>query len=796
MNKKIELLSPAGSFESMVAAINAGCDAVYVGGKQFSARAYASNFDIDELKDAINYCHLRGVSIYVTVNTLFKEKEIDGLLEYINTIYEAGVDALIVQDYGVSKLLQETFSDLEIHASTQMTIHNLNGVKYLNDLGFKRVVLSRELSLEEIKYITDNTDTEIECFVHGALCYSYSGQCLMSSILGGRSGNRGRCAGTCRLPYSLYEGKNKINGNDKKYLLSPKDICTIELLPDLIKAGITSFKIEGRMKSAEYVASVTSIYRKYIDKFLYSKQDYTIEKQDEEKLLEIYNRGGFSKGYYENKKDIMSMKKPNNQGIYIGKIINVNKKNRTIQMKLNTSVNKGDKLEIWTNNGFKSISININSNDNIITLKDYDNTILVGNSVYRIKNKDAYNKINDNIIRKNKKTKIKASITAKKGYPINLELYYNNYSINEIGSIVEKAKNQSLSSNRIIKQLSKTGEYPFELDYTNIDIEDDIFIPISEINKLRRDALEKLSNNIQKNYYRKSIEINRNKLPKSSKFNKETNINILVRNYDQLEVIKHFNIKNVYIESELLELEDIKKMITMCKRHYTNVFIALPRIFDRNAQKSYLQKLEELKQLDIEGYLVRTYGEMYLLKNTDKKIIIDYNMNIINNETISAWKDRASIITLSPELHWKEISELNTDDSEIMIYGYLPLMVSKQCVVNNSINDKKLCYNNKKYYLKDRYGKKFLIDRRCTNCINVIYNSSPLMLLDQLNKVNNLGITNLRLEFTNENKEYIYQIIELLYSILYDIKEYEIKDILDMLNIDEFNRGHFLRGIE
>ncbi|GKX30048.1 peptidase U32 [Vallitalea longa] len=797
MNKKPELLSPAGSFESMVAAINAGCDAVYVGGKQFSARAYASNFDTEELIEAINYCHLRGVKIYITVNTLFKDKEIDKLLEYINIIYGAGVDAIIVQDYGISKLIKETFNDLEIHASTQMTIHNLNGVKYLTELGFKRVVLSRELSLDEIEYITNNIDTEIECFVHGALCYSYSGQCLMSSILGGRSGNRGRCAGTCRLPYSLYEEKNRLNLSNGKYLLSPKDICTIRLLPDLMKAGITSFKIEGRMKSPEYVASVTSIYRKYIDRYLCNKEKYKVDKEDEKKLLEIYNRGGFSEGYYKSRLNMMSMIKPNNQGVYIGEIINVNKKNKTIKIKLNNMVNKGDKLEIWTSNEqFHCVSIKNDSNEKVITLRDYNSNIMVGNSVYRIKNKKAYNEINDNTIKINKKLKVKATIKARINTPISLELTYNDYYVKETGCVIERAKNQSVSIDRIIKQLKKTGEYPFEFDFTYIDIDDDIFIPISEINKIRRNAIEKLTNSILMKYSKKLIEINRHKIIEPNKLTNEANVNILIRNLDQLEVIKYFNVKNVYVESELVELEDIKKMIDLCKKHYTSIFIALPRIFDYDIQKKYLPKLDKIKKLDIDGYLIRTYGEMYLLQDTERKIVIDYNMNIINNETIDAWREKASIITLSPELHYKDISGLETNDTEIMIYGYLPLMVSKQCVVNNSSNNKNLCYNNKKYYLKDRYGKKFFIDRRCTDCINVIYNSSPLILLDQLNKVNNLGISNLRLEFTNENKDYVYKIIKLLYSILYNVNEYDTKDIIGILDIDEFNRGHFLRGIE
>ncbi|WP_273326572.1 U32 family peptidase [Vallitalea guaymasensis] len=798
MNDKPELLSPAGSFESMIAAINAGCDAVYVGGKQFSARAYASNFDTEELIKAIKYCHLRGVKIYVTVNTLFKDKEIEELINYINIIYEAGVDALIIQDFGICKLIRDRFRDLEIHASTQMTIHNLQGVKYLNELGFKRVVLSRESSLKEIKYITSNTDTEIECFIHGALCYSYSGQCLMSSILGGRSGNRGRCAGTCRLPYALYEEAEKINHSGGKYLLSPKDIATIDLLPELINAEITSFKIEGRMKSPEYVASVTSVYRKYIDRYYENPNGYNVDKRDMELLLEIYNRGGFSTGYYNNKSDIMSMKKPNNQGAHIGKVTNVNKKSRTIEIKLNGKVNKGDKLEIWTGNEpFPSVTIKKPSDSPNITLKDYNKYILPGNLVYRVKNKQTYDDIGNNIIKVNKKLKVEGNLKVNEGKVIELELNYNNFNIRESGCIAEKAKNQSLTQERIIKQIKKTGDFPFELVMKNVNIDDNIFIPISEINKLRRNALENLEQMILDSYRREPKKLPDYKIDKKTVKMPECNVNVLIRNMEQLEVIKDFNVKDIYIESELIEIEDIKRMIDICRNYNANVFIALPRVFDETIQKRYMTKFKQMEKLDIKGYLIRTYGEMYLLKGTNKQIIIDYNMNIINNETISAWKNEgASRITLSPELHNREINDLDTRQSEIMVYGYLPLMVSKQCVVNNTSNNKKLCYNNKKYYLKDRYGKKFLVDRRCINCINVIYNSSPLILLDQLDKVNNLGISNLRLEFTSESKEQIVKIMKLFFSIICNVKQYDRESILDNLGVEEFNRGHFLRGIE
>jgi putative protease len=800
MKIKPELLSPAGSFDSLIAAINGGCDAVYVGGKQFSARAYASNFDTEELIKAIDYCHLRGVKIYLTVNTLFKEQELNSLIEYINIVYNAGIDALIIQDLGVAKLIKQTFKNLEIHASTQMTIHNLHGVEYLKNFGFSRVVLSRESNLDEIKYIINNTDTEIECFIHGALCYSYSGQCLMSSILGGRSGNRGRCAGTCRLPYTLIDENQKINTTSGKYLLSPKDIATIDILPELIDSGIHSFKIEGRMKSPEYVYSVTSIYRKYIDKYLNNPEDYKVEKEDKDLLLQIYNRGGFSKGYYTDKNNqLMSMIKPNNQGVYIGKVTKVNKNNKTINIKLDKKVNKGDKLEIWTGNEpFPCISIKEASDTQIITLKEYNNNIVPGNKVYRIKNKEILDNISASIKTNKLKKDVKCKIKLEINKPITIDLYFSNYHITEVGSIVEKARNQSLATHRIIKQFKKTGEYPFEMDIIEANIEEDVFIPISEINKLRRNALEKLSNAIIDFHKKEPLEITPNSLTIDKHVdNIENNIFVLIRNIQQLNAVIQFNVEGVYIESELIAIEEIKEMVDICNNKNIKSYVALPRIFNKKIQDKFMNKYKKIQELNVNGYLVRTYGEMNLVENTNKEIVIDYNLNVINNQTINTWKQKgASRITLSPELHNKDIYKLNNISSEILIYGYLPLMVSKQCVVTNATKNSNLCYNNKKYYLKDRYGKNFYIDRRCINCHNVIYNSSPLILFDQSKRISELGINNLRLEFTTEKNKDIVNIMKTINNIIFDNIDMSTDNILRILDIDEFNRGHFLRGIE
>ncbi|MGL4790537.1 MAG: peptidase U32 family protein, partial [Anaerotignaceae bacterium] len=345
--KKPELLSPAGSMESLIAAVNNGCDAIYLGGQQFSARQYASNFDLETLETAVDYCHVRNIKVYVTVNTIYKDKELKELISFVANLYRMGVDALIVQDLGAAKLIKKNFPNMQLHASTQLTANNLSDVKALGEEGFSKVVLSRELNLKEIEEIVDGTDVQIEAFIHGALCVCYSGQCIMSSIIGGRSGNRGRCAQTCRLPFSLYNDYSKVA---EGHLLSTKDMETVSILPKLIEAGITSFKIEGRMKSPEYVAGVTKIYRKYIDMYFETPDKYKVEESDMKILLQLFNRGGFTQGYYENHsgESMMSPKRPKSWGVQTGFVDSFDKKSGRATIRTREPLIPGDGIEIWT----------------------------------------------------------------------------------------------------------------------------------------------------------------------------------------------------------------------------------------------------------------------------------------------------------------------------------------------------------------------------------------------------------------------------------------------------------------
>ncbi len=434
--KKPELLAPVGSLESLYAAVQNGCDAVYLGGKSFGARAYAQNFDREELRTAFDYAHLYGVRIYITINTLYKDDEISSVLEFVKELYDDGVDGVILQDLGMAQLIHQTFPELELHASTQMTVHNLEGAKYLEGLGFSRVVLAREMTLEEISEIVKGTSLEVETFIHGALCISYSGQCLMSSLIGGRSGNRGRCAQPCRLPYTLVNRKTtekivsdlttfqkgKSSSTLKgRYLLSPKDISTLEIIPSLIQAGIKSFKIEGRMKRPEYAAAVTSIYRKYIDLALKEPKSYQVDPQDIENLSQIFNRGGFSLGYYQGKtgRSMMSYLRPKNWGVKIGEVISYNPRNNLCKIKLTGKLESGDGIEIWTDQGENPGTLvqSTQLSNELVTLT-IKGKINAGNPVYRTSDKillDDLAKTYDNIYQRKINLFGKISLFAWKG---------------------------------------------------------------------------------------------------------------------------------------------------------------------------------------------------------------------------------------------------------------------------------------------------------------------------------------------------------------------------------------------
>lgn len=501
----VELLSPVGDFECLKAAVQNGANSVYFGADIFSARAFATNFDDETLEKVIEYAKIRGVKTNLTLNTLIKNNELESALNLAKKAYKFGIDAIIVQDLGLAMKLIKTFPDLPVHASTQMTVHNLNGALELQDLGFKRIVLSRELSVNDIDFICKNTDVEIETFIHGALCISYSGQCLFSSMIGGRSGNRGKCAGPCRLPFELLENDKKINSG---YLLSTRDLCGLDYIPKLIESGVKCFKIEGRMKSPEYVATVTRIYRKYID-LAYSNEEYIIDENDRKELLQVFNRGMSSSGHLSNSgnKDLVYKEKPNNMGLYLGKIQKYNEKKGLITIKLNEPIKIGDTISVDYEQGSYTVSELMNCKSKNITETNVGDTVIIGrmkgniklgNKVYKMSSKELNDLAKSSYSKEYRKVALNCNISIKEGKPIvvsvssasNIELYKDLF-INYVSDLIPlEAKNRPLSEETIISQFSKTASTPFEFKHFNIDLDNGLFIPkLSLLNDLRRKVL-------------------------------------------------------------------------------------------------------------------------------------------------------------------------------------------------------------------------------------------------------------------------------------------------------------------
>ena len=573
-----ELLAPVGNFECLKAAVQNGADAVYFGSSSFSARAFANNFDNNELVKAIEYAKLRGVKTHLTLNTLLKNSELKDALLLAKYAYESGIDALIVQDLGLISLLQKELPDLPLYASTQMTIHNLEGVLELQKMGFQRVVLSRELSMHEIDYICKNSDIEIECFVHGALCISYSGQCLFSSLVGGRSGNRGKCAQSCRLPYYLLENKKKI---DNGYLLSTRDLCSLQYLPQLISAGVKSFKIEGRMKSPEYVAIVTKIYRKYIDlanECIESNnlENYIIDSKDIKDLMQVFNRGGFSNGHIDNSanKNLIFKEKPNNMGLFLGIVEKYNPNKGHITVKLNEQISIGDTISLQNETGSYTISELLKKDKNItetnigdtVTVGRMKGNIKSGDKIYKISSKKLSTEARESFSKEHKKTMLNATITIKKDKPISMqitpsfqlpEIYQKmNIKVELPEAIPVEAKNRPLEAENIILQITKTNNTPYQFKNIKVNLDDGLFLPkISMLNELRRIGLQKVEEFALSNIRRQSptnfqnfdiVQFKKSELLANSKKPKiSVLLNILNKEFNYTLLNK--NISNIYI---------------------------------------------------------------------------------------------------------------------------------------------------------------------------------------------------------------------------------------------------------
>ena len=791
MIKSTEVLAPAGSQESLKAAVLNGADAVYLGGSLYGARAYANNFDKEQLLWAIDYAHLFRCKVYLAVNTLMKQDEILGLPGFLEPFYERGLDAVIVQDLGAMNVIHHCFPEMEIHASTQMTVTGIHGARLVKELGGSRIVPARELSLKEIQNIKKDTGLDMECFVHGALCYCYSGQCLMSSMLGGRSGNRGRCAGTCRLPFDLYEDGKKLNPRGQNYLLSPKDLCTVRDLPELIEHGVDSLKIEGRMKQPEYVGAVTRIYRKYVDLYE-SGRPYQVAEEDEKELLELFNRGAFTSGYYKkhNGKDMMSMNRPNHQGIFVGKIQSVRGRNVVFQTAedlgkgdvLEISLEKGDKAELTCPQGWKKGERVCLNGQKLKYLKP-------GMRIFRTKNQKLRDQAAENLKQKSKEN-IKGKIIISPGKCAKLLLTSKEVTVEVSGAAAEPARKRPLSKEEIIKQISKTGESDFSFTELEAEIHGDIFLPVAALKQLRRDAFDKLTLEILKQSRRKPAVY-----AMTSPLSKEEPqavqaplLSISLENRALLsEVLTWEKTGKIYLS--LYDAAEEPAIVSQCRKAGRQVAVMLPQIVRETEIQLLEQSWELLKGPNVDEICVRSLEGLLWLreKQCRKNVLADYMLYCYNREayrTLNQVYGQSIRLTMPAELNFDELMDLGIKDADFLFYGHLPLMVSAQCQRKNSRG----CDRRSSWMiLKDRYGKDFYVKNQCKGCFNEIYNGEPLWLGPEIEKVCMLAPRNLRLHFTKETKEEAFAVYQASCKVL-EGKSAEFPFL-------HFTKGHFKRGI-
>lgn len=749
--EELELLAPAGSLKTLKAVIHAGADAVYLGGSMFGARAYANNFNEEELLEAIRFGHIHGRKIILAVNTLLKEYELGQLYDYLRPYYEAGVDAVIVQDMGVMEFIKTHFPNLPIHTSTQMTITNVEGARLLKEQGVERVVTAREMSLEEIQRIHDEVGVELESFIHGALCYCYSGQCLFSSIIGGRSGNRGRCAQPCRLSYEVLQGEKSLTGHHATPILSLKDMCTLPFLYELADHGVYSFKIEGRMKTPEYAAGVVSIYRKYMDSYLDGSR-IPVEKKDIRALLELGNRGGFTNGYYyhHNDSDMLS-----------GESASHNKSEGVLQ-------------------------------DNI--RREYVDTEL--------------------------KEKIKGKLILNKECPAKIEVQYGKIKVSYQGDMVLVAQNRPLTKEVVTEKITKTGNTPFVFENLEVTMDDDIFMPVNQLNQLRRGALEALEEVLLKPYERtlpelvetssaetdrqttgnaiKEKQISGQSLSQTSgqqSAGSSTEVRVLIEDAEQLPaVLKADFVDTVYLDCMLYTRENLLRKLSedIDRVHASGkkAFYVFPFIFRQQTSLFYEKIMPELKKLPLDGIMVRSLDEIAFIKewgNENWQMVSDSNLYTYSNEAAEYFYRLGMIQdTIPVELNRKEILRRENSRSEMIIYGRLPLMITAQCIHKNTLG---CMHQHKVLNLKDRYSVHFPVKNFCSECYNVIYNSLPVCLFKEDVTVKKIAPAAVRLSFTTETEEETEQIL----TIYGDI--YKNGGILGQMPM-ECTNGHFKRGVE
>lgn len=741
---RYELLSPAGDFSCMMAAFNAGADAVYLAGKSFGARAFAGNFETEELVEALNYAHLLSKKIYLTVNTLIKEKEFGQISEYLTPFYEHGLDGVIIQDLGLIPFLKKEFPKLELHGSTQMTVSNYRSAAWLKQQGICRVVPARELSLKELQEIKDKAQIEVEAFIHGAMCYCYSGQCLFSSFLGGRSGNRGRCAQPCRLPYKVLEEGSCISGKKDVYPLSLKDLCSIPYIYELMDAGIDSFKIEGRMKSPEYVAGVTAVYRKYMDYYM-NGQRPQIDKKDVEQLAQLYIRSDMKDGYFKkhNGKDMISLYSPSYQGCDDALVKQIHEKYCEVKQKIAIS-------------GVLNLMVD---------------------------------------------------------EPAQLTVYNEAESVTVYGDVVQSAKSRPLSREEAARQMNKTGNSLFDFKKLKITIEGDVFIPIKQLNELRRDALDALEDKLLAEYKQEKSAANNEKVQKSEWIEKNADIFVLRNNIkknkiqnevdtktrlhasvmtkEQLEIILSGKkvVERLYIPLDLFYTKTItiEAVRQMADRKGIEVYASLSRML-RNRDDVYLQTVSDMLAL-FDGVLVRSMEGLAFLQESGYEgcVLTDHSIYNWNQSALQFLNKYREGFTYPLELSVHENCKLADRSGEYVVYGRTPMMITANCI-RKTMNKCNGSVNAFAQSLQDRYKKELPVYANCVHCYNEIFNAVPMSLHKELAQLLSYGFHTFRLDFTNEEAKTTAALTQ------YFVNKITCPENKEPFLLEEYTQGHFKEG--
>ncbi len=779
--------------DCLKAAVGAGCDAVYLGGSQFNARQGAGNFSTGEMEAAVRYCTLRGVRTYLTLNTLIKEREWERLEAFAAEIAGMGFSGVILQDIGVAAYLRRRFPMLELHASTQMSVHDQAGVEFLSTQGFQRVVLAREMSLDEICVLRAQTSTELEVFIHGALCYCYSGRCLMSSLIGGRSGNRGRCAQPCRLPYGYVDARR--NGiQEPAYRLNLKDMCSLDFVGDLVASGVHSLKIEGRLKGPAYVAGVTELYRRALDYYGENRRPYPVTAGDRERLQQLYNRGGFSKGYYFGKKGMVDLENPKHSGLLAGTVTRVRNREGLCQIGPLQPLHPGDVIEVRTKKppypSYQLRPENVSEGGTCcIPLKA---GIERGQQVFRLTDAQLLQELREK--EPSRRLGVSMRVVLKEGTPMELWVAQGDRAVTVWGAVPAKAERQPITEDGVRRSLSKLGDTPFSLDEMAVEMETEIFVPVSSLNRLRRDAIEKLESLITAHGTPAVESAVKPAAVRTSPEGQPPFLELEISSIEQFCAIPAECvpwIRRIFPRMERIRPEDAEPMVAWGQTNQVEICPVLPAVSQERNRDAMLAMLRRWGEAGVQGYGACHIGQVKLILDMDQPLHLNSGFGIMNREHAGFWQRQgAASFLLSPELSVRELRELGRPEgAAALVYGHIPIMVTEQCAARDAAGCRTAPgVGSVSAYLRDRKGAQLPVERHCQFCYSTIYSSDPIWLGDKPEALRHLPVDGLRMFFLEEAPG---EVSRTLTAYVYALEGKAAHS-----GPFSYTRGHFFRGVE